>query len=210
MKLEVLDLTCVRGGEHVFDGIGFTLDAGELLVLRGPNGAGKSSLLRLLAGLGRSAGGTIRCDGGDVADDRPGFARRTVYVGHQDALKPSLSVAENLAFWAGLQQGRAAPATRVTGALETLGLGGLSDMPARFLSAGQRRRAALARALASDAELWLLDEPTNALDSTSLTAFESALRSHLSGGGSAIVSSHLAVGGPDSRFLALGDRDAAA
>ncbi|MEQ8666904.1 MAG: heme ABC exporter ATP-binding protein CcmA [Rhodospirillales bacterium] len=205
MKLEVNDLACERGGHPVFAGVTFALDSGGLLVLRGPNGAGKSSLLRLLAGLGHPASGTITVDGRAADDDPAAFAARRVYVGHQDALKPAFTVAENLAFWARLQRGGEIADAEIDGALAALGLQALRDLPARFLSAGQRRRAALARAIAAGADLWLLDEPTNALDAPSLEAFEAALGRHLDGGGSAIVSTHVAVGGERGAVLTLGN-----
>jgi len=209
MRLSVQNLACERGGYLVFEGLSFDLEAGELLVLRGPNGAGKSSLLRLLAGLGQPAAGKIMADGEDIADDRAAFAAKQVYVGHQDALKPSLSVAENLQFWAGLQRGAAPTGAVIDGALATLGLRDLRDLPAQVLSAGQRRRAALTRAFASGAKLWLLDEPTNALDKASLAAFEDALSRHLTDGGSAIVSTHVALMDGTGRTLDLSAREVA-
>lgn len=193
MKLRVENLCCERGGYLVFEGLSFDLDAGELLILRGVNGAGKSSLLRLLAGLGRPASGQISANGEDVNEDRAGFAARLVYVGHQDALKPSLTVIENLRFWARLQRGQDVDDAALIEALDSIGLRDLKDLPTQVLSAGQRRRAALARAMASGAELWLLDEPTNALDAASLKAFENALSQHLAAGGSAIISTHVAL-----------------
>lgn len=210
MKLTVDNLACERGGYPVFDGVSFELDAGELLVLRGANGSGKSSLLRLLAGLGQPVDGRILVDGDDVVEDRGAFAARTVYVGHQDALKPSLTVTENIRFWAGLQRGSLPSDVAIDAALETLGLTALRDLPAQVLSAGQRRRSALARALASGAELWLLDEPTNALDKASLAAFERALDAHLTSGGNAIISTHVALMDGTGKTLDLSAREAAA
>ncbi len=195
MKLDVSNLACERGGYHVFEHVSFALDAGDMLMLTGPNGVGKSSLLRLLAGLGEPVAGTIVVDGRNVAGDPARFAVNRIYVGHADALKPSLTVAENLMFWTRLQRGTNEVAEAVASALETLGLGSLADTPARYLSAGQRRRAALARAMASGAPLWLLDEPTTALDSRSLAALDDIIARHLAGGGLAVVSSHVAVKG---------------
>ena len=153
MNLSVQNLSCERGGYPVFGDLSFDLDAGELLVLRGANGSGKSSLLRLLAGLGSPVAGMIMADGEDAAEDRSAFAAKTVYVGHQDALKSSLSIAENLLFWAGLQRGHTPDDAVIDAALSTLGLSDLKYLPAQVLSAGQRRRAVLARALSSDAAL---------------------------------------------------------
>jgi len=195
MRLEVSDLACERGGHRVFEGVSFHLDAGGMMMLTGPNGAGKSSLLRLLAGLGAPVSGTVHLDDLNIAEDPETAASRRVYVGHADALKPVLTVTENLAFWTRLQRGRENVGDTVAQALDTLGLATLAGTPARYLSAGQRRRATLARALASGAKLWLLDEPATALDAASLKAFEAALAGHLAEGGIAVVSSHVPVAG---------------
>uniref|UniRef100_UPI0018DF36A9 heme ABC exporter ATP-binding protein CcmA n=1 Tax=Roseomonas rosulenta TaxID=2748667 RepID=UPI0018DF36A9 len=152
--LEARDLACLRGDRAVFAGLSFALAPGEALLLTGANGAGKSTLLRILAGLLPAAEGAVLWQGQDIAEDAPGHARRTRYLSHQDALKPALSVTENLAFFARLQGGAVAPA------LAALALAPLADLPARVLSSGQKRRLALARLALAPAPLWLLDEPT--------------------------------------------------
>ncbi|HVH02576.1 MAG TPA: heme ABC exporter ATP-binding protein CcmA, partial [Amaricoccus sp.] len=138
MGLIVSDLSCVRGGRRVLAGVGFALVAGETLILRGPNGAGKSTLLRALAGL-LPASGTIALDGRPL--DADGLAEAVTYVGHLDAVKPQLTVRENLRFWAGLAGGT------VEAAVAGFDLAALADQPARLCSAGQKRRLALARLL---------------------------------------------------------------
>jgi heme exporter protein A len=161
MRLEASDLACIRGGRQVFSDVSFTVGLGDALLITGPNGAGKSSLLRLVAGLLRPSSGTLVLDG---ADPELTLAEQAHYLGHQDALKPALSVLENLDFWARFLGGRAT--TDLATALADVGLGGIAALPAAYLSAGQRRRLSIARLIAVKRPLWLLDEPTTALDVT--------------------------------------------
>jgi heme exporter protein A len=185
-------LACERGGRVVFARLDFSLGAGELLVLRGPNGSGKSTLLRVMAGLTPLLHGDLRWGDLAISADRIAHNARCHYVGHQDALKPALSVRENLQLWQRLRSGTAAA---IDLALERLGVAPLADLPARLLSAGQRRRLALARLVAVEAPLWLLDEPATALDSDGAARFDGILRDHLAGGGRAAMSSHGETGG---------------
>ncbi len=185
----------------MFTDLGFTLDSGGAMVLRGPNGSGKSSLLRLLAGLGRPVEGTLRWNGHDIRDDFTAHRARSVYVGHADGVKPALSVRENLAFWAGLGDG----ANRVQAAIGRMGLLALADVAGRFLSAGEKRRLALARLLVRDAPLWLLDEPTVGLDSGALDIFESLLADHCASGGMVAVSTHTPIRVEPAQEMQLGD-----
>lgn len=194
-------LACLRGGRMVFAGLGFALEAGGLLVLTGPNGSGKSSLLRMMAGLLPPAAGTITFDAADDGVLQP----RLAYLGHLDALKPQLTVAEELAFSARLAgpssvRGRAEAIAEAT---TMFALGSLVELPCRYLSAGQRRRVALARVAAARARLWLLDEPTTALDDASTVAFGRALARHRADGGMAAIASHqpLPAAGTDSLDL---------
>ncbi len=196
------DLLCVRGERRVFEGLSFTLAAGGLLVLTGPNGSGKSSLLRIMAGLLRPAAGALLWDGEPVRDDPDAQAARLQYLGHLDAVKPVLSAAENLIFWAALHGGGAAEVTR---ALDGFGLAALAEVPGRMLSAGQKRRVALARLLAAPAEVWLLDEPTVGLDTASLARLTGAIAAHRAGGGRVVVATHGAPEAPDAEVLELGD-----
>src|SRR6185312_205291 len=160
MQLRAENLSCVRGGREVFTGLSFAVAGGEALVVTGRNGAGKSSLLRTIVGLVRLAAGKIVLDQGQ-ADAT--IAEQAHYLGHLDAIKPSLSVGENLIFWASYL-GRGGD---VTAALEAVDLAPLADLPAAYLSAGQKRRLAIARLVAVKRPVWLLDEPTSALDATS-------------------------------------------
>ena len=198
------DLTCIRGERLVFSGLSFAVDAGTVLFLTGSNGSGKSSLLRLMAGLLRPAEGEIAWDGQPVAGDREAHRARLRYLGHDDAIKPALSVADDLTFWAGWHGATGAEAAR--GAARRFALVGLWQTPCRFLSSGQRRRLALARLAAAPAPLWLLDEPAVGLDSDSVSALEAALADHCAGGGRAVVATHQALSVPQAADLRLDDR----
>lgn len=198
-----LSLRCVRGERVVFDGLDFAVGAGEMLALVGPNGSGKSSLLRLMAGLAAPAAGRMLWAGEAIAEDPEAHRARLHYVGHLDALKPVLTVAENLAAYAALRE-QAVPPPVLARALSAFGLEGLGDLPARFLSQGQRRRTALARLLAAPAPLWLLDEPTLALDDASQARLSDALAAHLAAGGRAVVATHAALDVAPQRTLRLG------
>lgn len=185
-------LVCVRGERQVFAGVDFRVASGGALVLAGPNGAGKSSLLRLMAGLAPSAAGAIFWDQTPIDDDREAHHARLHYLGHQDAIKPTLTVAENVAYVAELR-GAPVERDRVVRALSAFGLDLLADLPARYLSQGQRRRTALARLLAAPAALWLLDEPTLALDAAAHDALAAALADHRRDGGLVVVATHAAA-----------------
>ncbi|MGQ0662298.1 MAG: heme ABC exporter ATP-binding protein CcmA [Pseudomonadota bacterium] len=180
-------LACRRSERLVFQGLDFKLEAGQALAVVGPNGSGKSSLLRLMAGLARPEAGALTW-GGEALDPEAHRARLH-YVGHLDGLKAALSVAENLAFHVSLRGRRPRPAA-IEAALEAVGLAGLAALPCRVLSQGQQRRAALARLLAVEAPLWLLDEPTAALDAWAVERMKAALQHHLAAGGSAVVATH--------------------
>ncbi len=183
-------LVCVRGGRVVFADLGFRVEAGGALVLAGPNGSGKSSLLRLMAGLAHPAGGVLAWGGEDVAGDPATHRARVHYVGHLDAVKPDLTVAENLVFWAALRGGSDGAGARTRTALEAFGIPHLADVPGRYLSAGQRRRLNLARILAAPAPLWLLDEPKTALDTDAAGRVDAAVASHRAEGGMVVMSMH--------------------
>ncbi len=172
--------------------VSFAIAAGELVVVTGPNGSGKTSLLRCIAGLLEPSAGTIA-----------GSARskgRTLHVGHADPAKPHLTVLENLRFWSALGGHGGAS---VQDAAAVFGLAALLALPARILSAGQRRRLSLARLLLTPSELWLLDEPANALDRDGVERLAAAVAAHRAQGGSAIVATHDLLPFPDARQLAL-------
>src|SRR5581483_7450387 len=190
MRLSGTDLTCRRGDRDIFVGLNFSVADGEALMVSGRNGAGKSSLLRMVVGLVRIAHGSLDLQGGD-ADLTKG--EQAHFLGHQDALKPSLSVAENLEFWTGFL-GPAIPSRAA--ALAAVGLDSLADLPAGYLSAGQRRRLSLARLLAVKRPIWLLD----AAGQRRLRDF---MRSHLAAGGLIIAATHAALGIEGAQELRL-------
>jgi heme exporter protein A len=196
--LQAESLAAFRADRLVFRDLSFTLGAGEALIVRGPNGAGKSTLLRLLAGLLPPAAGRLVWQNEDALADPPLHASRVAYLGHQDAIKPALTAAENLRFAARLS-GRDIPT-----ALAALDLAPLAELPARLFSAGQKRRLALARIALSRAPLWLLDEPTNALDDTAITSFATLIAAHRAQGGLVIAASHTPLPLPASTELTLG------
>ncbi|MGH6931339.1 MAG: heme ABC exporter ATP-binding protein CcmA [Dongiaceae bacterium] len=185
-------LACIRGDRLIFRALDLAVAAGGALLLRGPNGSGKSSLLRCLASLLPLSEGVVTWDGRPVAEDREGHRGRLRYIGHQDAVKPALSVAQNLRGWARLWD--LDERTRVEPALDRLGLAALAGLPAQLLSAGQRRRLALARLALAPASLWLLDEPTTSLDDEGTKRFAGLADEHRGRGGAIVLSSH---GGPD-------------
>ncbi|MEO0654030.1 MAG: heme ABC exporter ATP-binding protein CcmA [Pseudomonadota bacterium] len=178
MELSVRDLACDRGGVPVLEGVSFTLSAGHALILRGPNGSGKTTLLRTLAGLQPPLAGDVSMPAETVA-----------YAGHADGIKPTLSVAENLQFWAAIYGTRG-----IEPALTGFDLTQLRDRTAQNLSAGQKRRLGLARLAVTGRPLWMLDEPTVSLDTASVARFAEALRTHLAGGGAALIATHIDLG----------------
>ncbi|HMT14616.1 MAG TPA: heme ABC exporter ATP-binding protein CcmA [Aestuariivirga sp.] len=180
------NLACYRGGRQVFSGLGFTLKAGEFMEVRGPNGAGKSSLLRMIAGLNDPSAGTLGSDGGDAELT---LGQQAHYIAHQDAIKPALTVSENLAFWARYLSGGAVAAVLPVFALEHL-----RDTPAALLSAGQKRRLALSRLAVARRPLWLLDEPSVGLDEASHRKLVALVLKHLADGGLVIATTHVPLG----------------
>jgi len=198
MRLSGRDLACLRGGREVFAGLNFSADAGEALVVTGHNGAGKTTLLRLIAGLLEPAQGEIDLSGGAPDASLPEQAH---YLGHRDALKPALTVLENLQFWYAFLGGRDAPAAS---ALDPVGLAGLAGLPAGYLSAGQRRRLSVARLLAAPRPVWLLDEPTAALDTAGQQRLLGLMQAHLAGGGIIVAATHGPLGLAGAKELRLG------
>jgi len=197
MRLSGNGLVCVRGGREVFSGLDFEAATGEALAVMGRNGSGKTSLLRLIAGLLIPAGGTIALNGGNAELTLP---EQCHYLGHRDALKPALSVAENLSFWADFLGGERFDAAE---SLASVGLDHAADLPAAFLSAGQRRRLSLARLLTVRRPVWLLDEPTTALDVGGQDMFGGLMRDHLGRGGMIVAATHAPLG-IESRELRIG------
>lgn len=206
LRLRVAGLCVARGGRRVLSDIGFALAGGEALVVTGPNGAGKSTLLRALAGLLPREEGVVALEG--AADDD--IAVETHYLAHADGMKTSLTTAENLEFWADYLQrpeGAArlpAQSLSVAAALAVVGLSHVATAPVAILSAGQRRRAALARLLVAFRPLWLLDEPLTGLDARARARFAGAMKDHCARGGMIVAATHEPLGLEDARALALG------
>jgi heme exporter protein A len=173
-------VTCIRGGRLLFEALSFGVGPGEALHVTGPNGSGKSSLIRLAAGLLRPDSGNVQAAPHALADDNL-------------ALDRELPLGAALAFWGGDSQA----------GLQVFGLGALADLPMRLLSAGQAKRTALARVVASRAPLWLLDEPANALDASSRELLAEAVQKHRADGGAVVAASHLPLEG-EWRVLELG------
>jgi heme exporter protein A len=197
MRLVAENLTLERGGRRLFAGLSFEASAGEALIVTGPNGAGKSSLLRGLSGFLAFAKGSVRLEGGAA---EASLQEQTHYLGHADALKAALTAAENLSFWAQMLGGSGA---EVVPALSRLGLPHVADFPVRALSAGQKRRVALARLLVAPRPLWLLDEPTTALDVAAQGLFADVMRAHLQGGGIVVAATHAPLGLEGAKSLRL-------
>lgn len=193
-------IACQRSERWLFRDLSFSLAAGEALLLRGPNGSGKSSLLRLLAGLLPLSAGSLRWRGREPGTAAPEYRTELAYLGHLDALKPQLLLRENLQFWADLL-GSTADLDEI---VERVGLTPCADLPGQHLSAGQRRRFGLARLLLKPVPLWLLDEPTTALDAAGQELSLELIDRHLAGGGIAVVSSHEPIVIARSRTLTLG------
>ncbi len=194
------DLACRRGERLIFARLGFRLAAGEALVLVGPNGSGKSSLLRLIAGLTPPAAGDLSWGGEPVRADPAAHRGRLHFIGHQEALKPVLTVAETLEFWARMRGAGADWA-----ALARFRLESLAAWPCRLLSAGQRRRLALARLVASPAPLWLLDEPATGLDDGAVGDLLAAIAAHRQSGGRLVLSTHTPLPLAGAATLSLAD-----
>jgi len=188
MRLSGRGVRCVRGGREVFSGLDFQASSGEALAVTGANGSGKTSLLRMIAGLLTIADGSIGLEGGERELTLPEQAH---YLGHRDALKPALSVIENLAFWRDFLGGEAFDSRA---SLAAVGLDHAIDLPAAYLSAGQRRRLSIARLLAVRRPIWLLDEPTNALDAAGQNMFAALMNDHLGRGGLIVAATHVPLG----------------
>lgn len=197
MRLSGRGVRCVRGGREVFSGLDFLGVSGEALAVVGRNGSGKTSLLRLIAGLLRPEGGSIELSGGDAELTLPEQAH---YLGHRDALKPALTVMENLSFWRDFLGGESGDAAA---SIARVGLDHATHLPAAFLSAGQRRRLSIARLLSVRRPIWLLDEPTTALDVAGQAVFTGLMREHLAGGGMIIAATHAPLG-IEARELRIG------
>jgi heme exporter protein A len=215
MRLRADNIAVDRGGRRLFCDLSFEVKSGEALIVLGPNGAGKTSLLRAIAGLLALAAGALAADGDE---DEATLGERAHYLGHADALKSALTAGENLEFWAEMlappredrlsRQREQAPAPlkpmTALAALDRLGLGHVLDFPVHALSAGQKRRVALARLLAAERPLWLLDEPLTALDQAAQARFTEIMRQHLGAGGLIVAATHAPLALDGARELRLG------
>jgi len=200
MRLSAENIAVERGGRAVLTGLSFSARAGAALIVTGPNGAGKSTLLRAIAGFLPLAAGAFALEGGASESS---IGEQAHYLGHADALKGALTAGENLAFFAGALGGD--PSDGVwRGALQRLGLAHVADFPVRALSAGQKRRVALARLLVAPRPLWLLDEPTTALDAAAQGLFAAIMRERLEAGGLIVAATHAPLGLEGAETLRLG------
>ena len=201
LRLSVDGLACERGGRTVFADVSFTARGGDLVAVVGHNGAGKSSLLRVIAGLVPKTAGSVVVEAGTAAGGAPPPGEHMHYCGHSDALKPSLTARENLAFWRDYY-GEAA--LEPEDALDLFAIEHLADLPAAYLSAGQKRRLALCRLLVSRRPVWLLDEPTSALDVATQARLTGLMRDHLAAGGLILAATHGDLGLVPGLVLTIG------
>jgi heme exporter protein A len=184
-EIRLEKLFVIRGERLIFRDLSLAIQSGAAVVLAGPNGSGKTTLLRVLAGLIRPTAGRVLWQGKNALEDLTEHGERVAYVGHQDAIKPGLTVAENLAFAAAVSR------RPIAAALDSLRLTALAAVPGRQLSAGQKRRVALTRLMLSNAPLWLLDEPTLGLDTASIDRFGEILAAHRKAGGMVVAATHI-------------------
>ncbi|PYE89301.1 heme ABC exporter ATP-binding protein CcmA [Phyllobacterium leguminum] len=197
MRLLARNLSAERSGETIFADLEFVIEAGGALIVTGPNGAGKSTLLRIIAGLLPPLSGSVRLEGGDRFPDLQSACH---YLGHTNAMKPALSVQENLAFWQDFNGERR---MNIDEALDTVGLEGIDHFPFGYLSTGQKRRVSIAKLLVSYRPVWLLDEPTAGLDKVSEDRFAGFMRGHLDEGGIIVAATHLPLGLDGAQELAM-------
>ncbi len=210
MQLVAENLNVIRGARIIIADVSLSVAAGESLLLTGPNGSGKTTLIRTIAGFLKPESGSVRLEGGDSELD---LGQQCHYVGHLTGTKSGLTVAANLAFWAeylGDRDPLLSTRERVAAALERFGLAALADIPAGFLSAGQRRRLGLARVLVAKRPVWLLDEPTVSLDAASTALLADIVTAHVAGGGILVAATHLPLGIEGAKYLRLGDSAAEA
>jgi len=207
--LQIDALSCVRGDRVLFRNLSFAVGPGELLHLKGKNGSGKTTLLRALAGLLLPESGQIRWNGKNIRSLREEYSRHLLYLGHLNGIKGDLSAVENLRIAATLGGVRLSE-SRAWEVLEEIGLRGHEDLPSKHLSQGQKRRVALARLLANDARVWILDEPFTALDAAAVQLLQDVIHGHVEKGGMAIVTTHqeVAMIGEHTRAVTLGQKHA--
>ena len=201
MKLIGEQLAVERGEDLILSDLSFEACSGEALLVRGANGAGKSTLLRAIAGLLPLQAGTLKFEDETGEFNGAAISQLCHHLGHDNAMKPAMSVWENLSFW---QEFSGQPHLEIDEALELVGLGGLDSVPYAHLSTGQRRRIGIARLLISYRPIWLLDEPTSGLDSVSFSQFEAIVNVHLEDKGIVVLATHVPLNLTSSRILELG------
>ncbi len=203
MHLEATNLSARRGEELIFEAVSFRLNSGEALVLTGKNGSGKSTLLRVLAGLLRQEAGTVTVTDSQGKTDRT-LGETSHYLGHRNAMKSELTVAENLLFWRRyLGDTGGISAVSIEEAADAVGLPGITHLPFGYLSAGQQRRFAFAKLLVAYRPVWILDEPTAALDASADQLFAELIDAHRHKGGIVIAATHQPLGLADARELKM-------
>jgi len=190
-SLEAQNLECIRDFRTLFRGLSFQLQSGEAIQVEGPNGAGKTTLLRIICGLRMADEGSVLWEGQDITTDRTEFHAELAYVGHIHGIKGDLSPRENLHFWSTIHP--VYNNRTITEVLQVVGLGAYENILSRRLSAGQRRRVAIARLLITDARLWVLDEPFTAIDAEGVSMIEGIISEHIEQGGMAVLTSHQPV-----------------
>jgi len=197
------DLSCIRGKQTLFQALNLQIAEGQWLYLQGENGAGKTSLLRILAGLTLPADGEVLWQGAPITQQRSQYHQDLLYIGHHAGLKEDLTLTENLQALCRMDGLRVSDAD-IRDALTRMGLAKRQHLPARVLSAGQKRRGLLARALLRPAKLWILDEPFNALDVNAVSDVQNLLKAHLAQGGMLVLTSHQTPDlGTDARGFVL-------
>ena len=201
-QLQVKQLTCIRGDRRLFSDLSFALQAGQLLHLKGRNGTGKTTLQRSLGGLFEPDAGEIRWGGQSIGDLGESYYQDVLYLGHAAGIKLDFTPLENLRTLCGLR-GLSVSEDKLWQALQKLGLRGFEDLPARMLSAGQKRRIALARLFVDPAKLWILDEPFTALDVAAVDLLRALLVGHLDVGGMVVLTTHQAVDLPGERMTTI-------
>ncbi|MEJ2142413.1 MAG: cytochrome c biogenesis heme-transporting ATPase CcmA [Gammaproteobacteria bacterium] len=180
-------LVCIRDTNVLFEKLSFCVQSGQVLVIEGKNGSGKTSLLRILTGIRQQDEGKVTWNGDDITDLATGYRQVMAYMGHQDGIKQELTALENLQL--AHIYGKISD-NSLDEVLEITGLAAQADVYASNLSAGQRRRLAIARLLLTDCRLWILDEPLTTLDTSGIKLFENLLKQHVADGGIAVLSSH--------------------
>lgn len=200
--LEARAITCVRGERELFSGLNLQVFAGECLHIRGENGVGKTSLLRLLTGLSPPDEGQILWDGKSIKEDARSYRRKLLFLGHRDALKEDLTAIENLRMYAAID-GVALSEEDAFKSLRRFGLRGREDLPVNFLSAGQKKRVLMARMVSRNAQIWILDEPFNALDVRAVQELQEVISEHLASNGSVVLTSHQPLSMVNLRALDL-------